>query len=767
MRLAFLDLPDDRVDLISLARQAPGVVIVLVAHSNPDALALKIAEVLQIPHSTEPLDLLALKPDRVALPSFETSSAAALSRAGISSRIFTTLNDLSASLGTGPRADATGNPTPLEGWEALFDEATGTRLGKIQEALALSEDRQRLFREILALAVEQTGAEAGSIMIVDEDDEELRIAFADGLSPDTVRTTRQKLGEGVAGKVAKEGRPLIINERISDPRFRNTRERSRITCAMSAPIQLDSRVIGVINVSSDHPEKLFCEQDLDKLTETASQISAILERVVQGLRRDADAIEFRARRAMEQALAREDLPLLERLRLVATRLAGHLDAEAAHLYMADAQGARLTVISSGTEPGVQGDFPLSPGLLAHAFRKGESVFLASRLSRPSDVHTGEAGPNLVVVPIVDTRIIGVLVVECIARVSVDLEDFTRLVARLGRLLARLTETRGGHAASTREGTLFGLLSDIAPRLMIQHDLDSLLTESVGALRELFGSGLVTVRLVDRKGDVLLRSKYEGSEADRAALAIIEEELASAALEEGIEASSIAGAPEILPTATSRAEFAVVPVHAAEQTIGALSVALPTGSRGRTKAPALGTAELGALRKLALYVALAWAKSRSGDEVATSLHDEATGLLGGSALESRILEEVKRAERYHERFLLTLCSISGFEQLEDLHGSEWAERFVAEFAKTLTKNVREVDTVARISGGRFAVLSPETEKDGGALLKRLDLLLPRLETVGSLPEPSEIRLVGRQYLYPEEVPTGGELLDLIRGNGPGA
>src|SRR5205814_3021090 len=95
MRLAFLDLPDDRVDLISLARQTAGVEIALVCHPDPEALALKIAEVLQIPRSTEPLDLLALKPDRVALPSLASPSASALVRAGISDRIFITLEDLS------------------------------------------------------------------------------------------------------------------------------------------------------------------------------------------------------------------------------------------------------------------------------------------------------------------------------------------------------------------------------------------------------------------------------------------------------------------------------------------------------------------------------------------------------------------------------------------------------------------------------------------------------------------------------------------------
>jgi diguanylate cyclase (GGDEF)-like protein len=134
---------------------------------------------------------------------------------------------------------------------------------------------------------------------------------------------------------------------------------------------------------------------------------------------------------------------------------------------------------------------------------------------------------------------------------------------------------------------------------------------------------------------------------------------------------------------------------------------------------------------------------------------------------RILDEVKRAERYHDRFLLTLCSVSGYERLEQRHGADWAESLLREFAQALSKNVREVDAVARIGGGRFAVLSPETDKDSGALLKRLDHLLPRLSAVRALGDPDEVRLVGRQYTYPDEVPTGGELLALIRSSYPAA
>ena len=154
MKLAFLDLPDERVDLISKARHDPNIEIVLVAHPDPDALALKIAEVLQIPRSNEPLDLLPLKPDLVALPSLASPSASALVRAGISQRIFVTLDDLSRDW----PADAERKPvdagSPIETWESRYDEAVANaRLNRIRAALALSEDRQFLFSEVLSLAV--------------------------------------------------------------------------------------------------------------------------------------------------------------------------------------------------------------------------------------------------------------------------------------------------------------------------------------------------------------------------------------------------------------------------------------------------------------------------------------------------------------------------------------------------------------------------------------------------------------------------------------
>ena len=764
MRLAFLDLPDDRVDLISTARSAAGVDLVLVASADPDALSLRIAEVLQIPRSTEPLDLLSLKPDRVALPSLEAPGAAALLRAGIAPSIFLPLEELPSYLAgapdDGPAADPP--PAPIDEWEREFEEAAGAgrRLAEIRNALALSDDRQRLFREVLALSIAETGADAGSLMLVDEDEGELRIAFADGLSHDTVRSVRQKIGEGIAGTVAQSGKPLIVNERVLDPRYKD-RERTRIASAMSAPIQLDGRVIGVLNVSSNRQGKRFKDEDLDRLVEIGAQISAILDRVVRRSRSDLEALEFRSRQALERIFRGENGPRTERLRSAATRLASRLGAHSVVIYTADAGNREFTVIPSGSGSGESGSLPIhASGFVGRAHREGESVCLTGEIARAGE--EGSSRPALLIlVPLRGKEPHGVLAAEFSGSGDFDPEGLAHVLDRIATYLTTLLEHRKEDAGAARRGTMVSLLADIAPRLMVTRDMEALALESIAALRALFPSGLAVVRLLGPDDEVVMRTAFEGSDEGRTEAQRREGSLAAKAMAEGMELSpSENDGLEILgPADPDEGDAAVVPVRTSDRIAGALGVVLPPHP-GRDAA--LGEPEMDALRKLALYVSIAWEHVRGAGGETPETRDKTTGLLTGAGLETRIQEEVKRAERYKEGFLLTLCAIAEFPLLAERHGAPFAERLLREFGASLARNVREVDTVARVGDGRFAVLSPETDKDSGALLKRLDLLLPRLECVREMETPSEVHLLGRQYAYPDEIATGGELIALIRG-----
>lgn len=769
MRLAFLDLPDDRVDLISTARGAHGMELVLVASADPEALSLRIAEVLQIPRSTEPLDLLSLKPDRVAISSLDSPGASTLQRAGISPSIFLPLADLETLVANSapPEEAPPAASAPIDEWEREFEVAAGTgrRLTEIRDALALSDDRQRLFREVLALSITETGADAGSLMLVDEDEGELRIAFADGLSHDTVRSVRQKIGEGIAGTVAQTGKPLIVNERVLDPRFRD-RERPRIASAMSAPIQLDDRVIGVLNVSSNRQGKRFRDEDLDKLVEIGVQISGILDRVVRRSRSDLEALEFRARQVLDRIFRGENGTRVERLRSAATRLASRLTAQSVTVYAADPGAREFTVLASGSGAGENGTLPIhAAGFVGRVWREGESACLAGEIAGPGE--EGGARPAvLLLAPLRGREAHGVLAAEFSGAADFDPEALAHVLGRVAAYLTSLLEHRREDPGAARRGTMVSLLADIAPRLMVTREIEGLALEAIAALRALFPSGLAVVRLLGRDDEIVLRTAHEGDGQGLESAREREATLASRAMSDGRESAptTLESLDELEPGEPiedpDQGDATVVPVRTADRIAGTLGVILPAGGGAGV---GLGEPEMDALRKLALYVSIAWEHVRGlGAGVEADTRDRLTGLLTGAGLEGRIQEEVKRAERYHEGFLLTLCAIQEFPRLAEQHGAAFAERLLREFGASLTRNVREVDTVARVGDGRFAVLSPETDKDSGALLKRLDLLLPRLECVREMETPNEVRLIGRQYAYPEEIATGGELIALIRG-----
>ena len=765
MKLAFLDLPDERVDLISRARHDANIEIVLVAHPDPEALALKIAEVLQIPRSTEPLDLLALKPDRVALPSLASPSASALLRAGISDRIFVTLEDLSNNWPSEPVKAPAEPPPPIENWDSRYDdEASASRLNRIRAALALSEDRQFLFSEVLALAVEQSKADSGSIMVVDEEAQELRIAFADGLSPEVVRTARLRLGDGIAGKVAQEGTPQIINERVSHATRREERDRSRPQAAMSAPLKVEGRTIGVINVSSSRPGASVQERDLAKLTETADQISGILDRAIRVARRDRDAMELRTRREIEIAFSRKGLELTERLRMVAGQLAEILGAEAVQIHLADESLDRFRTVSSGGRQGQEGELPLHQGLLAQALSGPRPFFLTARSGRTS-AESEESLPNLLLAPLLGSRPFGVLALECVGRAAADQEEFEKLAGRIAEFLARSIEGQADESELSRRSALLGNLADIAGRIMTAHDPESLLSEALGALRSLFPSALDTVRIRGEGGGFLFRSALEGSEPELERALEMESTLARRAIETKREITSVGLPPEELRRVLEQhgvQAYAFIPVRVEEDVAGVLGVMRPSPRRGQDPVPALSRLDVQTLRKLALYVTLAVENARRmGSRRERAVEDSLTGLLAIGGFDARVEEEVKRAERYRERFLLTVLTIADFGKLADSNGSAWADTIQKEFAQALRRNVREVDAVARIAEGRFAVLSPASEKDSGALLRRLEALLAQLPSVRAMFDPGEVRLSGRQYYFPDEIATGGELLSLVR------
>ena len=102
-------------------------------------------------------------------------------------------------------------------------------------------------RTVLSAALELVGGDWGSIMLLENDKQHLRIETSIGIGK-RAHQDRQKVGEGVAGSVAEFGVPARISgESQYDEFFHNISEQiGRIKSALSVPIKLRSQTIGVM-----------------------------------------------------------------------------------------------------------------------------------------------------------------------------------------------------------------------------------------------------------------------------------------------------------------------------------------------------------------------------------------------------------------------------------------------------------------------------------------------------------------------------------------
>jgi putative nucleotidyltransferase with HDIG domain len=88
----------------------------------------------------------------------------------------------------------------------------------------------------------------------------------------------QKIDEGVAGRVVTEKKPILVKDIRRDNRF-NRSERSdyKTKSFVSAPLIVEGRVLGVINVIDKVSGESFCETDVNLLCTIAGQVSIAVE----------------------------------------------------------------------------------------------------------------------------------------------------------------------------------------------------------------------------------------------------------------------------------------------------------------------------------------------------------------------------------------------------------------------------------------------------------------------------------------------------------
>lgn len=123
------------------------------------------------------------------------------------------------------------------------------------------------------------GTDKSIIRLMDKVTRELTIGTASGTSRSAMRNIKLRVGEGIMGKVAKEGKPLIINDVASSAEAQEqAREIGKVASLLCVPMILENKTIGVLMMGSSKP-KTFTEEDKNLLMLLASQAAVVIENV--------------------------------------------------------------------------------------------------------------------------------------------------------------------------------------------------------------------------------------------------------------------------------------------------------------------------------------------------------------------------------------------------------------------------------------------------------------------------------------------------------
>jgi hypothetical protein len=137
-------------------------------------------------------------------------------------------------------------------------------------ARSVSDHLTRLTVEMIS---EVMNARTASLMLVDERTDELYIRAARGLREEIVAGSRVKMGESVAGWVAKHGQPLLVTNIEQDPRFqRPSINQYETKSLLSVPVKVDGRVVGVVNINNKISCTPFTEDDRALLSTLAERV---------------------------------------------------------------------------------------------------------------------------------------------------------------------------------------------------------------------------------------------------------------------------------------------------------------------------------------------------------------------------------------------------------------------------------------------------------------------------------------------------------------
>ena len=310
------------------------------------------------------------------------------------------------------------------------DAETLSILTELAREVSSVLDLDDLLEKIPDLISRLTQFNVFSVYLLNEQSQELRIAYARGYPDDIVKTFTLKPGEGAVGRAVAEQRTILIDDVDADPNY--VAVVPGMKSALSVPLRNKGQVIGALNLLSYKPAA-FTERDEWILRQFGAHVAQAIAtaRLFESEREYAETLETLSEIGREMSSILDPDELLTRLAHLIKRV---IDYRIFGIALLDEETGMLDLkvtIKFGEDPRALKPVKLGEGLVGYAALHKEVVLVGDVTRDPRYIAAVPGVRSELVVPLLlKDRCIGVFDLE-----SPEPDAFNKKHVKLLTLLA--------------------------------------------------------------------------------------------------------------------------------------------------------------------------------------------------------------------------------------------------------------------------------------------------------------------------------------------
>lgn len=175
-------------------------------------------------------------------------------------------------------------------------------ISKVSKTITSNLYLEDILKLIVTVTAEIMDSKICSLMLIDDKTGELVLKTTQSMSDLYNKKIPLKAGEGIAGKVASQNRPIAVYDIAKEPEYKSKDIAKKIglRSLLAVPMSIKGRAIGVLNNYTSYPHK-FTKNEINIMTTVASQAAIVIENAELMVKTKIIHEELQTRKVVERA----------------------------------------------------------------------------------------------------------------------------------------------------------------------------------------------------------------------------------------------------------------------------------------------------------------------------------------------------------------------------------------------------------------------------------------------------------------------------------